>query len=99
MPPYYDLQRRAADTWHEVHYQPIAGRLVVFPAWLAHAVQPNMSILPGAEGDRISISFNFHQQRKRNFVQHHGASAATDQGQARRASLAGNVTVRDDLSN
>lgn len=64
MPPYYDLQRRPAETWHEVHYQPVEGRLIVFPAWLPHAVQANMSSLPGADGDRISISFNFHQRRK-----------------------------------
>ncbi|MFT5174757.1 MAG: hypothetical protein ACI8W7_002946 [Gammaproteobacteria bacterium] len=98
MPPYYDLQRRPADTWHEVHYQPIAGRLVVFPAWLPHAVQPNMSTLLGTQGDRISVSFNFHQQRKRNSSQHHATCAATDQGEAERASLAGSITVRADLS-
>jgi hypothetical protein len=59
-----DLKHRPAHTWHEVHYQPIEGRLVVFPAWLPHAVQPNMTRLVGAQGDRISVSFNFHQRRK-----------------------------------
>lgn len=62
--PYYDLQRRQAETWHEVYYQPQAGRLIVFPAWLMHGVQPNLSEKPGREGDRISVSFNFHQRRR-----------------------------------
>ena len=38
----------------EVSYQPAAGRMVLFPSWLAHEVRPNMS-----EEDRISIAFNF----------------------------------------
>jgi hypothetical protein len=47
-----------------VHYQPIAGRLIVFPAWLPHAVQPNLTEEEGLAADRISISFNFYQRRK-----------------------------------
>jgi uncharacterized protein (TIGR02466 family) len=87
MPPYYDLQRRPADTWHEVHYQPAEGRLLVFPAWLPHAVQPNMTPESGARGDRISISFNFHQRRKQE--QEDGAPTT--------AIAAGNVIVRANL--
>jgi uncharacterized protein (TIGR02466 family) len=63
MPPYYDLTRRAASTWNEVHYQPQEGRLIAFPAWLPHAVQPNLSDAPGDAADRISVSFNFYQRR------------------------------------
>lgn len=62
--PYYDAQRRSALTWSEVHYQPQAGRLMVFPAWLAHAVQPNLTSHIGAAADRISVSFNFRQRRR-----------------------------------
>jgi uncharacterized protein (TIGR02466 family) len=62
--PYYDLERRSPATWLEVHYQPIAGRLIVFPAWLPHAVQPNLTEEEGPAADRISISFNFYQRRK-----------------------------------
>lgn len=62
--PYYDLRRRRAETQHEVYYQPQEGRLIVFPAWLMHGVQPNLSDKPGREGDRISVSFNFHQRRR-----------------------------------
>ena len=62
--PYYDPEHRSPATWLEVHYQPIAGRLIVFPAWLPHAVQPNLTEEAGPAADRISISFNFHQCRK-----------------------------------
>ncbi len=64
LPPYYDPQRRRADTWNEVHYQPQEGRLIVFPGWLVHATQPNLSLKEGKEGDRISVSFNFYQRRR-----------------------------------
>jgi len=62
--PYYDLSRRHPDTWNEVFYQPREGRLVVFPAWLVHAVHPNLSERDGDAGERISISFNFYQLRR-----------------------------------
>ena len=62
--PYFDPQRRPMETWNEVYYQPQAGRLIVFPAWLVHAVQPNLSDLKGEQGERISVSFNFHQRRR-----------------------------------
>lgn len=44
-----------------MHYEPVAGRLILFPAWLGHEVQPNLSKLKGKAGDRISISFNYLQ--------------------------------------
>ena len=54
-------QERQRELWQEVHYAPVAGRLVLFPAWLGHEVQPNLSELEGRAGDRISISFNYFQ--------------------------------------
>ena len=42
--------------WREVHYKPIAGRLIMFPSWLNHCVDPNQS-----DDIRISVSFNFLQ--------------------------------------
>jgi uncharacterized protein (TIGR02466 family) len=62
--PYFDRQRRPMETWNEVYYQPQAGRLIVFPAWLVHAVQPNLSDAEGEQGERISVSFNFYQRRR-----------------------------------
>ena len=43
--------------WREVHYEPIAGRCIMFPAWLIHGVDPNNS-----NDIRISVSFNFLQK-------------------------------------
>ena len=43
--------------WREVYYEPVAGRIVMFPAWLWHEVRPNES-----NDTRISVSFNFLQR-------------------------------------
>ncbi len=43
--------------WSEVHFEPIAGRLIMFPSWLNHCVDPNKS-----NDIRISVSFNFLQR-------------------------------------
>lgn len=62
--PYFDPRRRHPNTWNEVFYQPREGRLVVFPAWLVHAVHPNLSREDGEAGERISVSFNVYQLRR-----------------------------------
>ena len=41
----------------ETHYEPKAGRVIMFPSWLMHCVDPNES-----NDVRISVSFNFMQQ-------------------------------------
>ena len=41
----------------EVHYEPVAGRCIMFPSWLWHEVKPNES-----NDTRISVSFNFLQR-------------------------------------
>jgi len=38
-----------------VNVQPLDGRLILFPSWLYHQVNPYFG-----EGERISISFNAH---------------------------------------
>ena len=43
--------------WREVYYEPRAGTMVMFPAWLWHEVRPNES-----NDTRISVSFNFLQR-------------------------------------
>ena len=43
--------------WREVHYEPKAGRSIMFPSWLWHEVKPNKS-----NDTRISVSFNFLQR-------------------------------------
>lgn len=39
--------------WDRVNYKPLPGRLIMFPSWLEHDVEPNQS-----DEERISISFN-----------------------------------------
>ena len=43
--------------YRETHYEPIAGRCIMFPSWLRHCVDPNQS-----NDIRISVSFNFLQK-------------------------------------
>ena len=46
-----------SELWREVHYEPVAGRCIMFPSWLWHEVKPNQS-----NDIRISVSFNFLQR-------------------------------------
>ena len=43
--------------WRETSFEPKVGRLIMFPAWLVRAVDPNLS-----DELRISVSFNFMQK-------------------------------------
>ncbi|MGI9273604.1 MAG: TIGR02466 family protein [Endozoicomonas sp.] len=62
--PRYDPdKKREALTWNEVFFEPQEGRLILFPSWLQHEVEPNMSSLTGEAGNRISISFNIYQRK------------------------------------
>ena len=42
--------------WREVHIEPKVNRILMFPSWLWHNVEPNES-----NNIRISVSFNFIQ--------------------------------------
>jgi len=42
--------------WRDVHLDTVEGRIIMFPSWLWHAVEPNKS-----NDIRISVSFNFIQ--------------------------------------
>ena len=46
-----------SELWREIHYEPKAGRCIMFPSWLWHEVKPNQS-----NDIRISVSFNFLQR-------------------------------------
>jgi len=61
-PRYNPGNSRKSQLWSEVYYEAIAGRIIIFPAWLLHEVEPNMSELSGPAGNRISISFNIYQR-------------------------------------
>ena len=43
--------------FRELNYEPQAGRLIMFPSWVTHCVDPNES-----DELRISVSFNFLQK-------------------------------------
>ncbi len=64
LPVMADKKQKPVHYWREVHYQPIEGRLIMFPGWLVHEVAPNMSNLKGEKGWRVSVSFNFKQRWK-----------------------------------
>ena len=62
----YDYERpghERPESWDQVYFDPIEGRMLLFPAWLVHEVEPNMSSIEGHSGDRISVSFNIGQRR------------------------------------
>ena len=42
------------ELWREGYYDPVPGRIIMFPSWLWHRVEPNKS-----NDTRISVSFNF----------------------------------------
>jgi len=44
------------DMWKDANIEPITGRIIMFPAWLWHSVEENIS-----DDIRISVSFNFIQ--------------------------------------
>jgi len=46
----------AKHLWREVHLDPKVNRILMFPSWLWHCVEPNES-----NDIRISVSFNFIQ--------------------------------------
>ena len=48
---------KPARLFRETHYEPIAGKCIMFPSWLMHCVDPNES-----NDIRISVSFNFLQK-------------------------------------
>jgi uncharacterized protein (TIGR02466 family) len=61
--PRFAKGARKPECWSEVYYEAVAGRLILFPAWLAHDVEPNLAEADGPAGDRISVSFNVQQRR------------------------------------
>jgi len=57
-------RERPPFTWREVYYEPLPGRLLIFPAWLVHEVEPNLNKEfenDDNRGWRYSISFNLNQ--------------------------------------
>ncbi len=53
---------RPRELWQEVHYEPKPGRVIFFPGWLGHEVDPNLSEEEGVAGERVIVSFNYSQR-------------------------------------
>lgn len=54
--------RTRPHNWSEVAFEPVAGRLILFPSWLVHEVEPNLATIDGEAGERIIVSFNLYQE-------------------------------------
>jgi uncharacterized protein (TIGR02466 family) len=63
-PKYEDKKKRPRECWTKVTFKPVAGRMLIFPAWLYHGVDPNLSKKPGRAGDRVIMSFNVNQVKR-----------------------------------
>ncbi|MDE0001904.1 MAG: TIGR02466 family protein [Rhodospirillaceae bacterium] len=57
--------KRPRDCWTKVRFKPVAGKMLIFPSWLYHGVGPNKSSAGGKDADRIIVSFNLSQVRRR----------------------------------
>ena len=57
--------KRPRNCWTRVRHKPVAGRMLVFPSWLYHSVNPNRSRAKGKNADRIIVSFNLSQKKRR----------------------------------
>jgi len=66
MPIMADKKNKPSHYWREVYYKPFEGRLIMFPGWLSHEVEQNMTDVLGEDGWRVSVSFNFKQKWKQN---------------------------------
>jgi uncharacterized protein (TIGR02466 family) len=62
--PKYDKdETMPTQCWTKVNYQATSGRMFIFPAWLYHSVETNLSKESGPAGDRVAIAFNIAQVR------------------------------------
>lgn len=54
--------KRPKQCWTKVSYEPKAGKMIIFPAWLYHAVMPNLAEeAKKDDAERVIISFNLSQ--------------------------------------
>lgn len=56
-------KKRPREAWTKVRFTPSPGKMIMFPSWLYHSVDPNLSDAEGAGAERIIISFNLSQAR------------------------------------
>lgn len=61
---YQPKQKRKTECWTKVKIKPVPGKLLIFPSWLYHAVDPNLAPGESPDADRVIISFNINQVKK-----------------------------------
>ena len=62
---YIPNKRRKTECWTKVKVKPVAGKMLFFPSWLYHSVEPNLAEGEGDAAERIIISFNISQWKKK----------------------------------
>jgi uncharacterized protein (TIGR02466 family) len=62
-PRYIANRKRPKSCWTKVRYTPVAGRMLIFPSWLYHGVDPNLAAEKGNAAERVIISFNLSQTK------------------------------------
>ena len=62
---YISGSKRPRHCWTKVQYKPKAGRMLIFPSWLYHSVEPNRSSAKSYNADRVIVSFNLSQQKRK----------------------------------
>ena len=60
-PSFQPGQKRTKENWTKVRFTPKPGKMILFPSWLYHGVDPNLSTETGEAGERVIISFNLSQ--------------------------------------
>ncbi len=61
---YIPNSKRKTECWTKVKVKPVAGKMLFFPSWLYHSVEPNLATAAGRDGERVIISFNINQKAK-----------------------------------
>jgi len=61
---YIPDQKRKTECWTKVKIKPVAGKILFFPAWLYHGIDPNLATGTGRDSERVVIAFNINQKMK-----------------------------------
>ncbi len=56
---------RKSECWTKVKVTPTPGKALFFPSWLYHSVEPNMAEGNGREAERVIVSYNINQVKKK----------------------------------
>jgi len=54
-------ETRPREAWTKVRFTPRPGKMILFPSWLYHSVDPNLTEAEGDDAERVIISFNLSQ--------------------------------------